>query len=126
MGMLQVKGKATDLDPMAGPCDLSGDDTDTEGYRRVNHPWSVYGVDNSVLHTGMNNLADKLPKQGWKIVAHGPDASKNKNLEILAVHRATSTQLAVTWMKGLDGHEPLISIDLDSRCFRDSSDSDDK
>lgn len=119
LDMLQIKGKVTDLAPMAGPCDLG--DESVKKYRIVGHPWSLYGVGNSVLRKGMENLAGKLPEQGWKIVKHGLDASKNKNLQILAVHRKTYTQLEVTWMKGLDGHKPLISVDLYSRCFRDSS-----
>ncbi|MDW6059546.1 hypothetical protein SAZ11_17945 [Streptomyces sp. FXJ1.4098] len=124
LDMLQIKGKVTDLAPMAGPCEMG--DESVKKYRIVDHPWSLHGVGNSVLSKGMENLADKLPGQGWKIVKHGLDASKNKNLQILAVHRKTYTQLEVTWMKGLDGHEPMISVDLYSRCFRDSPSSNDK
>src|SRR4051812_18873031 len=62
--MLKIKGKVTDLAPMASSCDV--DDGDTEKYRSVRHPWSFYDVNNKTLERGMNNLADQLPQQGWR------------------------------------------------------------
>ncbi|MGW1073943.1 hypothetical protein [Streptomyces sp. NPDC002537] len=119
LDMLQVKGKVTEPGPGVGACGTSGGDA--AGYRSVRHPWSLYGVDNDTLQQGMNNLNDKLPTQGWKVERYGTDTSRNKNLEILAIHSETHTQLEVTWMKGLDGKAPLIEVTLYSRCFRDSS-----
>ncbi|KUJ64262.1 hypothetical protein ACZ90_56725 [Streptomyces albus subsp. albus] len=115
--MLHIKGKVTDLSPAAGPCEVGG----LEGaeFRSVRHPWSLYGPDNSTLEKGMRNLVERLPRQGWKVVRNGPDSSKNRNQEILAVHLRTHTQAEVTWMKGLDGHTPIISFAVYSRCFRD-------
>lgn len=115
--MLRVKGQVTEPGPMTNFCETGGDDTPR--YRVVAHPWSLYGVDNNALGKGMDRLADQLPKKGWKVVRQGPDSSKNRNLEIVAVHVTTHTHLEVTWMKGQDGHEPLISVDVTSRCFRD-------
>ncbi|GHJ29022.1 hypothetical protein TPA0910_34550 [Streptomyces hygroscopicus subsp. sporocinereus] len=115
--MLKIKGKVTDLAPMASSCQV--DDDDTEKYRSVRHPWSMYDVDNNALEKGMDNLAEQLPKQGWRVVKDGPDESRNRNREILAVHTKTHTQMEATWMKGLDGHEPMISFAVYSRCFRD-------
>ncbi|WP_162890383.1 hypothetical protein [Streptomyces olivoreticuli] len=120
LDMLQVKGKVTEPGPAAGSCSTS--DGDVSGYRSVRHPWSLYGADNDSLQKGMNNLKDKLPAQGWKVERYGADTSRNQNLEISAVHSETRTQLEVTWMKGLDGKEPLIEVTLYSRCFRDSGD----
>jgi len=114
---LKIKGKVTDIAPMASSCDVS--DGNTKKYRVVRHPWSIYDVDNKTLEKGMNNLAARLPQQGWKVVEDGPDSSKNRNREILAVHTKTHTQMEATWMKGLDGHEPIISFAVYSRCFRD-------
>ncbi len=65
----------------------------------------------------MKNLRNALPNQGWKVTKHGKDSSRNRNLEIMAVHLKTHTQLEVTWLKGLDGHTPLLEITLYSRCF---------
>ncbi|WP_145987753.1 hypothetical protein [Streptomyces hygroscopicus] len=115
--MLKIKGKVTDLAPMASSCQV--DDDDTEKYRSVRHSWSMYDVDNNALEKGMDNLAEQLPKQGWRVVKDGPDESRNRNREILAVHTKTHTQMEATWMKGLDGHEPMISFAVYSRCFRD-------
>ncbi|MFC9224622.1 hypothetical protein ACFT8W_28520 [Streptomyces hygroscopicus] len=115
--MLKIKGKVTDLAPMASSCQV--DDDDTEKYRSVRHPWSMYDVDNNALEKGMDNLAEQLPKRGWRVVKDGPDESRNRNREILAVHTKTHTQMEATWMKGLDGHEPMISFAVYSRCFRD-------
>lgn len=115
--MLKIKGKVTNLAPMASSCDV--DDGDTKKYRSVRHPWSIYDVDNKTLEKGMNNLATQLPKQGWRIVKDGPDASKNRNREILAVHTKTHTQMEATWRKRAEDDDPLISFAVYSRCFRD-------
>ncbi|MFE6778275.1 hypothetical protein [Streptomyces sp. NPDC057702] len=117
LDVLQAKGEVTKPGPMAGPCRVSA--ADAEMYRSVRHPWSFYGVDNKVLESAMDNLAKGLPDRGWKIVKNGPDASKNRNPEILAVHLKSRTQAEITWRKGLQGREPLISFAVYSRCFRD-------
>ncbi len=117
LDVLRVRGKVTKPGPMASPCRVEGGGADS--YRSVRHPWSLYGVDNKVLEQAMRNLADGLPQRGWKIVKQGTDSSRNRNLEILAVHLESRTQAEITWRKGLDGHEPLISFAVYSRCFRD-------
>ncbi|MGC5343182.1 hypothetical protein PZB75_19195 [Streptomyces sp. AM 4-1-1] len=118
LDMMGTNGKVTEPGPNVSPCD----DSDSADYYRVRHPWSMYGVSNTVLEKGMANLSRELPRQGWKIEKEGKDSSANRNLEILAVHPTTRSQLEVTWLKGLDGHEALIEVSLYSRCFR-SSDS---
>ncbi|MFF9401780.1 hypothetical protein [Streptomyces sp. NPDC014744] len=120
--MLRVKGKATESGPAVSPCDSSSGAA--KNTYRVRHPWSVYGVGNEVMAKGMENLREELPRQGWKIEKSGPDGSENKNPEILAVHLKTRTQLEATWLKGQDGHEPLIEVSLYSRCFRATDGSD--
>ncbi|GLV73711.1 hypothetical protein [Streptomyces hygroscopicus] len=115
--MLKIKGKVTDLAPMASSCQVSDDAT--KKYRSVRHPWSIYDVDNKTLEKGMNNLAAQLPKQGWRVVKDGPDESRNRNREILAVHTKTHTQMEATWRKRPEGDDPLISFAVYSRCFRD-------
>ncbi|MFF4699902.1 hypothetical protein [Streptomyces chattanoogensis] len=117
--MLDIKGKATEGGPGVGSCDASGDGA--RKYRSVRHPWSMYGVGNGALEKGMENLHNALPQQGWKVVKYGQDSSQNRNLEILAVHLKTHTQLEATWMKGLDGHTPLLEITLYSRCYEAKS-----
>ncbi|MGK5628057.1 hypothetical protein [Streptomyces sp. URMC 123] len=115
--MTGIKGKVTDTGPLAGSCESGG--ADKKKYRMVTHPWSLYGVDNTVLEKGMDNLATELPKRGWEITKKGPDSSKNRNLEIKAVHGQTYTLMEAVWMKGLDGHEAMIAFNLYSRCFLD-------
>jgi hypothetical protein len=116
LAMTQVKGKVTG----GGSTEVSchADDDANDPVRAVLDMWSLSGVDNAVLGKAMANLTAGLPRQGWKVLHNGPDSSRNRNQEIQAVHTATRTQLDVTWMKGLDGHEPLITFDFDSPCFR--------
>lgn len=116
--MLRIKGKVTEPGPDVEPCETSA--SNSVNYYKISHPWSLYGVENKELEKGMENLGRDLPNQGWKVVKNGKDASKNQNLEILAVHLKTRSQLEVTWLRGLDGNEPLIEVTLYSRCFRDS------
>ncbi|MGC5363293.1 hypothetical protein ACPXCE_16675 [Streptomyces sp. DT24] len=116
LDMMGTNGKVTEPGPDVDPCDSDG--SGSADHYRVRHPWSVYGVSNTVLEKGMTELSRELPRQGWKIEEEGKDSSANRNLEILAVHPATHSQLEVTWLKGLDGHASLIEVSLYSRCFR--------
>lgn len=113
--MLNIKGKSTEPGPTATPCDVPHGTSRT--YQRVRHPWSFYGVGNDALEKGMANLHRALPEEGWKVVKYGKDSSRSQNLEMMAVHLKTHTQLEVTWLKGLDSHTPLLDITLYSRCF---------
>ncbi|MFJ5798833.1 hypothetical protein [Streptomyces decoyicus] len=113
--MLNIKGKSTEPGPAAAPCDASHDTSRT--HQSVRHPWSLYGVGKGALKKGRKNLHNALPNQGWKVTKYGKDSSRNHNLEIMAVHVKTRTQLEATWLKGLDGHTPLLEITLYSRCF---------
>ncbi|WP_327290432.1 hypothetical protein [Streptomyces sp. NBC_01198] len=114
LDMVRVQGRITEAGPMELPWD-EGDDPDA--FHNVTHLWSLYGVDNSVLEQGMAFLADQLPARDWTVVKNGPDSSRNRNQEILAVHTPTRAQLEATWKQGLDGHEPLIAFSVYSRFF---------
>ncbi|MFI6060333.1 hypothetical protein [Streptomyces sp. NPDC051286] len=118
---MRIKAKVTEPGPSVAPCD-SGD-SDSGKLYRVRHSWSAYGVGNDVLGKGMANLRQSLPSQGWKIEKVGDDGSRNKNMQILTVHEETRSQAEITWLKGLDGNEPLIEVNLYSRCFRSASGS---
>ncbi|WP_327290430.1 hypothetical protein [Streptomyces sp. NBC_01198] len=120
--MTQVTGRTTAGAPPDGtPSDVSCDeDDDNSPDRQRLQMWSLYGVANTTLSEAMTHLAAGLPAHGWKVVQNGPDSSRNRNQEILAVHKATKIQLDATWMKGLDGHEPLITFYVSSPCFHAS------
>ncbi|MFI7294077.1 hypothetical protein [Streptomyces sp. NPDC050121] len=118
---MSIKSKATKPGPNVQPCD-SGDGDSGKLYR-IRHPWSGYGAGNDVMEKGMANLRQGLPHQGWKIDKVGNDGSKNKNMQILTVHEKTLSQAEITWLKGLDGHEPLIEVNLYSKRFRSANDS---
>ncbi|MFI6545249.1 hypothetical protein ACIBO9_18615 [Streptomyces prunicolor] len=114
--VMAIKSKVTEPGPNIQPCESGGGDSGE--LNRVRHPWSAYGVGNDVMEKGMANLRQGLPEEGWKIEKVGDDGSRNKNAQILAVHEKTLSQAEITWLKGLDGHEPLIEVNLYSRCFR--------
>ena len=114
--VMAIKAKVTQPGPNVQPCE-SGDGGSGELYR-IRHPWSAYGVGSDVMEKGMANLRQGLPRQGWKIEKVGDDGSRNKNAQILAVHEKTLSQAEITWLKGLDGHEPLVEVNLYSPCFR--------
>ena len=69
----------------------------------------------------MKNLHSALSNQGWKVMKYGKYSSRNRNLEIMAVHVKTHTRLEATWLKGLDDHTPLLEITLHSRCFTEQA-----
>jgi hypothetical protein len=114
LDMVCVKARITEAGPMELPWD---EGVDPDEFHNVTHLWSLYGVDNALLEQGMTSLADHLPERDWTVVKNGPDSSRNRNQEILAVHLPTRAQLEATWKQGLDGHEPLITFSLYSRFF---------
>ncbi|WP_405450758.1 hypothetical protein [Streptomyces erythrochromogenes] len=119
LDMTQVKGKVTDGGPATYPC--GSDEEKKEGLRNVRHVWSVYGVDDDALDKGMQNLAAQLPGNGWKVVKNGPNENtESKQIEVLAVHEQTHTQLEAKRMDGSKGGETLIYFDVYSRCFKDT------
>lgn len=114
LDVARVKARITE----GGPIELPWDEgADPDAYHNITHLWSLYGVGNDVLGQGMASLAEHLPERGWTVVRNGPDSSLNRNQEILATHMATHAQLQARWMKGLDGHEPLIAFSVTSRFF---------
>ncbi|MGW1201235.1 hypothetical protein [Streptomyces cyaneofuscatus] len=118
MDIMATKGKVTEPGPYSAECADEG-----QGGRVIRHPWSLYGVSNDRLEKAMENLLAGLPKRGWKIVESGTDGSKNQNQQILAVHLNTHTQMDVRWKKGLDTNRPIITVNVYSRCFVDTSQS---
>ncbi|WP_416960137.1 hypothetical protein [Streptomyces sp. Agncl-13] len=114
--VMAIKSKVTEPGPNIQPCESGGGDSGELNW--IRHPWSAYGVGNDVMEKGMANLRQGLPKQGWKIEKVGDDGSSNKNMQSLVVHEKTLSQAEITWLKGLDGNEPLIEVNLYSRCFR--------
>lgn len=122
MGMTHVTGKATGGAPPAYPTDLSCDeDDDNSPDREWLQMWSLYGVENDVLGKAMANLATDLPRHGWKVISNGPDSSKARSQEIVAVHRATDTRLRATWHENLETRDPVLLFDVYSGCFHASA-----
>ncbi|MER5717731.1 hypothetical protein [Streptomyces sp. NPDC002132] len=78
--LIGVKGKASDSSP--GVSDCSNKDAKTNF--RIFHSWSFYPASASDLDIAMERLKKELPKHGWEIVTYGPDASKNKNINLIA------------------------------------------
>ncbi|MFH8365778.1 hypothetical protein [Streptomyces sp. NPDC018031] len=114
--MTRVKAKVTEPGPYASTCPGSRYEDDL---RWVRHPWSMYGVDREILQKGWENLLQQLPEQGdWKVVRRGRDKSRNRNLELYAVHVKTQTKLEVAWLSDPGGDKPLLEVTLYSRCYR--------
>jgi hypothetical protein len=114
LDIVHVQGRITEGAPMELPWD-EGDDP--ARYCNITHLWSLYGVDDTVLEAGMTALADRLPENGWTVAKNGPDSSRSRNHQILAVHMATRAQLEATKRKGINGREPLILFSVYSRFF---------
>ncbi|MCX5312494.1 hypothetical protein [Streptomyces sp. NBC_00154] len=71
--ILDVRGKVTETGAMTSRC--SDYDSDEEVYR-ARHPWSIYKAPFADMQKGTDRLRVELPKDGWKIVQDGVDASK--------------------------------------------------
>ncbi|MFG2882328.1 hypothetical protein ACGFYV_08390 [Streptomyces sp. NPDC048297] len=110
--LIGVKGKASDSRP--GVMDCS--DKDTKKYFRIFHPWSFYPESASDLDVVMERLKTELPKRGWEIVAYGPDASKNKNINLTADNDKKKASVKI--IKMAKDEPPMLSLDVVSGCYK--------
>ncbi|GHC46337.1 hypothetical protein [Streptomyces flavofungini] len=110
--LIGVKGKASDNDP--GVTECSG--KDSKKYFRIYHPWSFSPASASDLAEAMARLKRELPKHGWKIVAYGPNTSKNKSVEMTADHDKKKVSVTVVNMSKSD--PPILSLNLVSGCYQ--------
>ncbi|MFJ4275085.1 hypothetical protein ACIP29_31560 [Streptomyces coelicoflavus] len=110
--LIDVRGKASNDQSTVMNC--SGESRET--HFRILHPWNFYPATASDLHVAMEQLKTGLPKNGWKIVDHGPDTSKNKNIRMTADNDDKKASIRVIEMAKND--PPKLSMDVVSGCFR--------
>lgn len=114
---MALQGKVSESGAAAGSCEAV--DPEFTTYYVVNHPWSVHDVQKGSFAEAMANLRKELPKNGWKITKDGKMNTKAGNPEIVAVHPKTHHTLTVQWREKRSGDlKELITVDVDSRCYR--------
>ncbi|CAL9455567.1 hypothetical protein [Streptomyces sp. enrichment culture] len=113
--MTGVKGKVTEPGPSISRCYEYGDDLFS-----TSHPWSVYGLTDDQVDTGMRNLRKALGENGWKITKDGKASSKNEDPEIYAENTSEQFALHVTAYKD-GGVQTMLHFDVVSACFRAES-----
>lgn len=113
--MTGVKGKVTEPGPSISRCDDYGDDLFS-----TSHPWSLYGLSNDQVDTGMQNLRKELGKNGWKITKDGRAPSKDQDPEIYAENPRDQFALHVTAYKN-GGDQTMLHFKVVSACFRAES-----
>ncbi|MGW6098045.1 hypothetical protein ACWFRK_27640 [Streptomyces sp. NPDC055157] len=115
--ILDVRGKVTETGAMTSRC--SDYDSDEEVYR-ARHPWSIYKAPFVDMQKGMDRLRVELPKEGWKIVQDGVDASKAKSPQIVAESKGGEFAVDVRLHKASKvGNAPdLLEVTVESACYR--------
>ena len=112
-----VKGKVSEPGADFEPCESI--DHDMKKYYKVHHPWSVYKLSKGTFEAAMQNLREQLPKHGWDIKKDGETKSQARNPEIVAVNRKSRHWVQIEWARERSGDlEQLITVDVDSRCYR--------
>ncbi|CAL9420196.1 hypothetical protein [Streptomyces sp. NPDC095602] len=119
LDMLALKGKVTETGAMTMRC--SGFDADEKVYR-ARHPWSVYDVPFADMRTAFDRLRDELPKNGWKIVKDGPDASVGKSPQIVAESQSADFAVDVRLHEAnrAQNAPALLTVTVESACFKGS------
>ncbi|CAL9289111.1 hypothetical protein [Streptomyces sp. SudanB25_2051] len=115
LAMTGVKGKVTEPGPGVSRCYEYGDDLFS-----TSHPWSVYGLTDDQVDTGMRNLRKALDENGWKITKDGKAPSENQDPEIYAENRNEQFTLHVTAYKD-GGAQTMLHFKVVSACFRAES-----
>ncbi|WP_225825149.1 hypothetical protein [Streptomyces naphthomycinicus] len=110
--LIGVKGEASH--GRAGVEECPDHDRDT--HFKVFHPWSFYPASASDLDEAMQNLKERLPKHGWKIVEYGPDTSKNKNIVLVADNDQEKAGVHIAKMTKRE--RPKLSLTLVSGCYK--------
>ncbi|MBQ0827915.1 hypothetical protein [Streptomyces tagetis] len=110
--LIGVKGEASDSHSTVTEC--PGRDENT--YFQILHPWSFYPAAASDIDSAMDRLKEELPKNGWNIVEYGPDASKNKNIRMIADNEKKKAGVKV--IKMAKENPPMLSLSVISGCYK--------
>ncbi|MCS0639299.1 hypothetical protein NX801_27405 [Streptomyces sp. LP05-1] len=113
--MTGVKGKVTEPGPRVSRCYEYGDDLFS-----TTHPWSVYGLTDEQVDTGMANLRKALKENGWTITKDGKANSKAQSPEIYAENKAEQFAMNVTALKH-EGPDTMLNFSVVSACYRAAS-----
>ncbi|GAA3186521.1 hypothetical protein GCM10010451_39810 [Streptomyces virens] len=110
--LIGLKGKATDTGPGVKECGKK----DPEKYFQIFHSWSFIPASSEQLDGTMERLKADLPKHGWKVVAFGPDSSRNKNLSLTADNTAKKFSVDITYRA--KGKPPYLNFFVVSGCYQ--------
>lgn len=113
LGLIGIKGKASDVGPGVSTCD-EGKDVDT--YFRMRHHWGFTPDSPAQLSDVMERLKAELPAKGWKVVEYAPDTSPNKNLSLTADNNAKG--FGVHIVHRAKDNPPKLAVTVVSGCYR--------
>ncbi|MFJ2114787.1 MULTISPECIES: hypothetical protein [unclassified Streptomyces] len=114
---MRIEGKTTEVGAGVNVCEAV--DPDLERYYTIRHPWSVYDLRKGTFEEAMQNLREQLPRNGWKIIKDDVTNSSAQNPEISAVNSESHHVISIEWArKRSGGLKQIISVDIDSRCYR--------
>ncbi|MFE9637121.1 hypothetical protein [Streptomyces sp. NPDC006463] len=114
--MSGVQGKVTEPGPSVSRCSEYGDDLFS-----TSHPWSVYGLTDDQVETGMANLRKALNENGWKITKDGKANSNAQSPEIYAENKTEQFAVQVTGLKDRGPVETMLNFSVVSACYRAAS-----
>ncbi|WP_158717799.1 hypothetical protein [Streptomyces sp. NRRL F-2664] len=114
--MTGVQGKVTEPGPTVTRCREYGDDLFS-----LSHPWSVYGITDEQVDTGMAALRTQLVANGWKITKDGKANSTAQSPEIYAENDSQGFAMVVTGRKQSATGGPMLLFKVISHCYRAES-----
>ncbi|MFJ7071081.1 hypothetical protein [Streptomyces sp. NPDC101115] len=110
--LIGLRGSATEPGPGVSEC--AG--KDPEKFFTVFHAWTFTPASPDQLEGVMERLKAEMPKHGWKIVAYGPDSSKNRNLTITADNDAKRYSVKIAHFA--KDAKPNLNLFLTSGCYQ--------
>ena len=110
--LIGVEGVASDTGPGVSECG----DKDPEKYFRIFHAWTFTPASADRLDGVMERLRTQLPGQGWKVVAYGPDTSRNKNLSLTADNDGKKYSVKIAHFA--KDATPNLNLMVVSGCYR--------
>ncbi|MEU0037196.1 hypothetical protein [Streptomyces sp. NPDC006333] len=109
--LIGLKGKAPDTGPGVKECGMK----DPDRYFQIFHSWSFRPTSPEQLEDVMDQLKSQLPKQGWEVVAYGPDSSRNKNLGLTADNDAKKFSVNIIYQA--KDNPPNLNFFVVSGCY---------
>ncbi|MCZ7416342.1 hypothetical protein [Streptomyces sp. WMMC897] len=116
LDMINLSGKVSEPGPGVYRC---GEGENPDSLFRIRHTWNISGPPGKELKNSLERLRDKLPEEGWELVAYGPDSSLARTLTLIAdQHKQQFGVKVELWDQREKDDVPALVVTVASDCYQ--------